>query len=514
MAVPSYDDLTPSIPDVAPGDRLTAMAPWWPAREPMAGGPARGTAPGSPQLFAAIAGTAVDRLVAIARDVSPRIERRGDGAVVADVTGLQRLMGTAHAMAAELARAGAPRVAIAATCTAAVLLARARPGITVATGDPEGALQGVPLTVLREMVVADNAQRPTPNAQRERGRGVPHRPGVGGWRVGVDGRGAGRVGSRGPAASPFEVLRGWGVTTLGELAALPADGIAARLGTGGVALQRLARGLDPRPLVPDPEVPRFLGAFDLEWPVDALEPLSFVFARVLEPLALTLARADRGAVALRLELRLTDRSSYIRRLQWPAPLRDPRVLRTLLLLDLESHPPDAAVDAVAIELDPAPARIVQYSLLDRALPSPDTIATLMARLAALVGETRCGTPVLLDSHRPDAFALGAFTGGARVPGPATPDPARVPCTLRRVRPPVAVRVAVERGRPVRVVGDRQGLPRGIVRQAAGPWRTAGGWWGPEPWHRDEWDVALDDGTVCRLFRDRDGGQWFLDAVVD
>ena len=48
--------------------------------------------------------------------------------------------------------------------------------------------------------------------------------------------------------------------------------------------------------------------------------------------------------------------------------------------------------------------------------------------------------------------------------------------LRRFRPPVAVRVTVERGRPVRVAIDRRGMPGGHVEQAAGPWRTSGAWW--------------------------------------
>jgi hypothetical protein len=35
-----------------------------------------------------------------------------------------------------------------------------------------------------------------------------------------------------------------------------------------------------------------------------------------------------------------------------------------------------------------------------------------------------------------------------------------------------------------------------------------------PWDRDEWDVALSDGSVCRLFQARDTARWFLDGVVD
>jgi hypothetical protein len=74
------------------------------------------------------------------------------------------------------------------------------------------------------------------------------------------------------------------------------------------------------------------------------------------------------------------------------------------------------------------------------------------------------------------------------------------------------------------------MPGGEVVQAAGPWRTSGGWWTSEtepvtgtaqaighrhaPWDRDEWDVALAAGAVCRIFQDRATSRWFLDGVYD
>jgi protein ImuB len=257
---------------------------------------------------------------------------------------------------------------------------------------------------------------------------------------------------------------------------------------------------------------------ELEWPIDGLEPLSFVFARMLEPLSVALERADRGAAAIRLQLGLVDRTVHMRLLQLPAAMRDARVLRTLLVLDLESHPPSAAIDVVTIEIDPAPARIVQYSLLERARPSAETLATLMARLTALSGESRVGCAHLLDSHQPDGFEMSAFAPSDAHPAPSLPRQSAIGATtgLRRFRPPVAVRVDVERGRPVRVAIDRRGMPGGRVDQCAGPWRTSGAWWDREAgrWDRDEWDLALDDGTVCRVFRDRGKGVWFMEAVID
>src|SRR6478735_6053014 len=159
----------------------------------------------------------------------------------------------------------------------------------------------------------------------------------------------------------FDMARRWGVTTIGAFAALDAGELSARMGQEGLRLQQLALG-----------------------------------------------RADRGAAAIRLDLRLVDRTMHSRVVPLPVALRDPRVLRTLLMLDLESHPPAAAVDIVNVEIDPAPGRVVQYSLLERAVPSAEVVATLTARLSALVGETRCGSPALLDTHGPDGFEMRRY----------------------------------------------------------------------------------------------------------
>jgi protein ImuB len=53
-----------------------------------------------------------------------------------------------------------------------------------------------------------------------------------------------------------------------------------------------------------------------------------------------------------------------------------------------------------------------------------------------------------------------------------------------------------------------------VLSAWGPWRTAVDWWAAAACRRDEWDVALSDGAVYRIFRDRDTERWFVDAIVD
>ena len=62
-------------------------------------------------------------------------------------------------------------------------------------------------------------------------------------------------------------------------------------------------------------------------------------------------------------------------------------------------------------------------------------------------------------------------------------------------------------------------------RATGPCKTSGEWWVQKAggageagrtagWDRDEWDVALSDGAVYRIFQDRDTEAWFIDAIVD
>ena len=77
-----------------------------------------------------IDGPAADALLEVAADFTPRFELHAPDEVVLDLAGLERLFGGPHAIGEELCRAGAERqlrlrIAIAGTCSAARLLARA-----------------------------------------------------------------------------------------------------------------------------------------------------------------------------------------------------------------------------------------------------------------------------------------------------------------------------------------------------------------------------------------------------
>jgi protein ImuB len=477
-------------------------------------------------------GSSPEALLAVAQEFSPRVDLRPGlvREVVLDLSGLTRLFGDARTIAEELRRTAADRglqirVAIAGTRTAARLMVRHRAGITVIEpGSEAEALAALPLALLGDFAV--NSQLPTPNFR--------------------------------PLPTPnvqLEVFKRWGLRTLGDLAALPANDLAARIGQDGVRWQRLARGEDATPLVPSVPEERFEQALDLEWPIDELEPLAFVLGRLLEPLEAHLERRGRGAAVLHVRLFLVKaagetREVHERSLELPTPIRDARTLRTLALLDLESHPPIGPVERVVVAVDPTPARIVQFSLITRPLPSPEQISTLMARLQALMGETRCGSPAVVDTWKPGAFEMTPFaplntsdihskydtprhrgTEGEtglfkKVPGVSVPlcvgvvndaVNSKPVLALRRFRHPVPARVRIADGKPARVTIDGRGMNGGGVQVCAGPWRTSGQWWRTresDGWDRDEWDVTLTDGATYRLFRARDTEQWFVDGVLD
>ena len=246
------------------------------------------------------------------------------------------------------------------------------------------------------------------------------------------------------------------------------------------------------------EVP-FEAALELEWPIEGLEPLSFVLARLLEPLAERLERADRGAAVLYTSLRLTSRTVHTRTLQLPAPMRDPKTLRTLILLDLESHPPDAPIDIVRVFIEPTPAKVLQWTLLERAQPAPEQVSTLIARLTALMGEGHVGSPAARGHLAAGRFRNVGFRisiadqstivdrrSNQSIADRQSPDQisrsAILKSALRRFRFPIPTRVVVSEGRPVRVQTDRQGFTSGAIVQAAGrgAHRVSGG---PPPLRR-------------------------------
>jgi protein ImuB len=408
-----------------------------------------------------------DVLQEVARTFTPRFELAAPDLVLLDLDGLGRLWPSMRSLGEALLEASRghgladPRVALAWTRVAARILARSRPGLTlVPAGSESAALADLPLAHLA--LTEDR----------------------------------------------LKLLQRWGLRTLGELARLPAVGLAERLGPDGPRLRRLARGEDETPLVPTVPPESFEATLEVDWPVEGIEPLSFLLSRVLESLCKGLCARGRQAVTLTLDLLLTDGGHHRCALSPAVPSAEARTWRTLLLLDLEASPPGEAVQALTVRAEPTPAREVQLSLIDPALLSPEKLLSTMARLHEWTSEGRAGAITILDTHRPGGFVLGTFAPGTVPPSRLRP-PLWPRVALRAFRPPRPAQVRLERGEPTHLTAP--GIA-GPVRDRAGPWRASGDWW-DVAWSREEWDVALDGG-VFRIFRDRMRGEWFVEAELD
>jgi protein ImuB len=328
-----------------------------------------------------------------------------------------------------------------------------------------------------------------------------------------------------PALEIAATLERWGLRSIGDLAKLPEGEVASRLGEIGRELHATARGIDPRPLEPYLPPPSFSEGMDLEWPLASLEPFLFVAHAALERLVRRLEAQALACTRLEVVLKLDPDGHDARAIALPAPTRDVKTLLTLVRLELEARPPGAPVAGFTFSAHPDQPRCAQLSLFGPAALSPDRLATTIARLAALLGSGRVGSPRALDGHRPERFTN---TGYAPPPSPhmrLAPREGRGLLGVRVLRPAVALEVLVD-SRQSTVDGEfrptslKTSSPdaappiAGSVRVAAGPWSLEDGWWTEAPADRDYWDVELSDGGLYRIYRERSAGAWFVDGVYD
>jgi protein ImuB len=411
-------------------------------------------------------------LTECARGFSPHIEENPPDTVVFDARGLEALYGPPEVLAREIERrAGVPaNIAMAANPDAAIHAARGFRGITViAPGNEAAVLAPLPLNLL------------------------------------------------GGSSGTAELLHLWGIRRFGDLAKLPPLGVAARLGDEGVELQRLARGEGYRQLRPMEDPLEFEADMELEHPLESLEQLAFILARLLGDVCGRLGARALATNEIRLRLKLENAPEHTTSLRLPVPMLDQKAFLRMLQLDLKGRPPAAPVLWVHLAAQPLKPRRTQHGLFVPSSPEPEKLELTVARVRHLVGQDRVGTPEILDTHRPDTFAMRAFApqqGGGTPLQNATrlqEAPALPHLCLRRFRPPRFAQVLVVNRQPVRVMSP---VLSGRVVMAKGPWRTSGEWWKKDVWNRDEWDLALESGGVYRIFQEIDSGRWFLEGTYD
>ena len=329
-----------------------------------------------------------------------------------------------------------------------------------------------------------------------------------------------------PPAKMLETFVRWGIRDFAALAALPEIALTQRLGQEGLRLQKLAQGRTQRTLVPAEPTINFEESIELEDAVELLEPLAFILNRLLEQMCARLAARSLAASELRLRLELTghedqsieeqeqSKSTYQRSLKFPVPMQDSRTFLKLLQLDLAAHPPGGPVKKIFLAAEPAPPRFAQSGLFLPRGPAPERLELTLARIRGIAGDDRVGSAELLDTHAPSDFRMCTFRPYAKA-AKKNDRPRTQRTTLRIFRPPLAAKVRMQNEVPALVIFRGKSHR---VTAAAGPWRNNGGWWTPEPWTRDEWDVQLraEQSTpmLVRMYRDLSSAKWYLEGTFD
>jgi protein ImuB len=305
----------------------------------------------------------------------------------------------------------------------------------------------------------------------------------------------------------------WGICTLGLLAALPERELIARMGQAGKQLRQLARGKMPHLFQPF-EPPLVLAEhMELESPLEALDSLMFVMNIMLEQLILRATARGLALASVSVTLTLEGNAVHARTVRSSLPSNDRQVWIKLLHLDLETHPPPAAILAVALKAEPGSASKMQLGLFSPQLPEPARLDVTLARIRAIVGEGNVGRAILEDTHRPDGSRLGLF----RISAPASSEfaPMQTRLARRRLRPPQVTFVSLQDERPAAFVFQEQ---RYSVERAYGPWLTSGDWWSPTLWGWEQWDLVgrARNGALlfCCLVRDLLREQWQMVALYD
>jgi len=452
-------------------------------------------------------------LLDIGWSVSPQIEDTAKDAIVLDLAGLDHLYPSEEEIAEHLVQRSSScglvaNVAVASNIETAVLAARGFTGITVIPAGKEASyLASLPVFVL-----------------------------------------------------PFseetsETLNRWGIHTCGALAELPILQLSERLGQEGVRLHALARGAESRSLVVAEQQNSFAEEMEFDDAVEELDPLSFLLGRLLDQLCARLVArflaaisigvrfelqpAFENALDLRKEPALQKRlpAVYETDLELPMPMRDSKMLLKLLRLRLQSNPPAAPIQKIALVAESARPRAMQGGLFLPCFPEPDKLELTIARIANVVGEGNVGSPSLTDTHCPDGFQMQRF----RISPDASDlgnnmknslhresrnDFSKTPVTFRAFRPSVPLKLELREDRPFRLFF--QGMT-GKVLAASGPWRTSGDWWRENPWQQEEWDLEIDfhspmgrDSSanrsamrgVYRLYYDALRQSWFARGIYD
>jgi len=295
----------------------------------------------------------------------------------------------------------------------------------------------------------------------------------------------------------LSLLRDIGIGTIGELLALPREGVARRFGQGLLDdLDRaLARTPEPRAFFAAPA--RFTAKLELPGEVVHAEGVLFAARRLLVQLEDVLLARQAGV--RRFALTLLNRRARPRAVEigLAAPASEAERFVQLLresLGRLNLVQPVEAIRLEAGEFTPLAGRTADLFRDERA--GEEGWGQLVERLQARLGRNAVHGLASHPDHRPERAwrPVGLHEPLARVEGSSYG-----PRPLWLLEPP-------------RRLPEVNGIPHrdGPLELLAGPERIESGWWDDDDVARDYFIARSPDAALLWIFRERDG--WYLHGL--
>jgi len=306
----------------------------------------------------------------------------------------------------------------------------------------------------------------------------------------------------------------WGIRTLGMLAELPKEKLIARMGQSGGHYRQLALGELPHLFLPIEPSVVLEEKMELDTPVEVLESLLFAVGVMLEQIIRRATARVLALAAVTITLTLEGKGQHTRTVRPALPTNDRQVWIKLIHLDLEAHPPQAAILSLTLTANPGSTSKAQLGLFSPQLPEPMRLDVTLARIRAIVGEENVGCAVLKDTHKPDELSMKPFTVTSS-PSPIKGTNGKPRAAVRQLRPAEIATVTLTKSRPQIFIfrGKRYKVERDY-----GPWLISGDWWNMAHWGFEQWDLIArsQEGTLfcCCLVRNLTMSCWEVVALYD
>ena len=306
--------------------------------------------------------------------------------------------------------------------------------------------------------------------------------------------------------SAQERLRLLGIGTLGELARLPHGPFVRRFGRDAGRWHEWARGIDRTPFVPRGHAVSIEAAMFGEGHADDEAQVFFAMRVLLTRICSDLERCGKRASALDLRLELDNGDVASFDVLLAAPTADERSMLDVLRAKLEGaqfEAPIVGLQLRALRLEEGGEELALFAADEI---DSQHVAVTLARLEAVLGEPALRARLREAHPLEERFVYEPF------PIPKSDAFDAPVATVTDVVPQLRllnvkeIDVRVQQGEPAFV-----GSPPQAVIECAGPWRVEEGWFG-DGVARDEYDVVLEDGEICRIYRQ--GTRWYLRGAYD